>query len=163
MAVDMVAAFTEQMAQLRQALAAADPQTAGPASLPAAQVVAGTFASAPEAERLRFLLRALDDAIATQEIAARLADELHGAGILEFARAPQDGEADPLHAAYQAYAESQPAFAALYQYRNALALRLRVTARPIPDTIGGAQQPETSSPAEKPATKPRRRRKDADK
>lgn len=163
MAVDMVAAFTEQMTQLRQALADADPQAAGVESLSAARTVAGTFADAPEAERLRFLLRALDDAIATQEIAARLAEELHGAGIAEFARAPQDGEADPLRAAYQVYAESEPSLAALYHYRNALALRLRVGTLPMPDAVAGAPHPGTSDPTEAPAAKPRRRRKVAGK
>ncbi|MGH2516134.1 MAG: hypothetical protein ACRDHP_10815 [Ktedonobacterales bacterium] len=164
MAVDMVAAFTEQMAQLRQAIADADPLAAGAEALPFAQAVAGTFARAPETERLRYLLRALDDAIAAQEIAARLADELHGAGIIEVARAPQEGEADPLRAAYQAYAESQPAYATLYQYRNALALRLRVEARPIPDAAGGvAAHADARTAGAKPPTKPRRPRKETGK
>ena len=143
MSGEMIAAFTEQMAQLRQAIADADPLAAGANALPAAQAVAGSFAGAPEAERAGLLLRALDDAIAAQEVAARLADELHRAGLTEPIRAPAEGEADllPLRAAYQAYVESQPSYQALYQYRNALALRLRLEAQPMPERVGGATSP----------------------
>jgi hypothetical protein len=58
MSMDMIAAFAEQMARLRQAIAAADALAASAETLPAATSVGESFASAPEAERLRFLLRA---------------------------------------------------------------------------------------------------------
>jgi hypothetical protein len=163
MSMDMITAFAEQMARLRQAIADADSLAASAETLPAATAVGESFASAREAERARFLLRALDDAITAQEVAARLADELHGVGILEQPREPVGGETDPLLAAYQAYAESQPVYAALYLYRNALALRLRVAARPTPGAVAPSPPPAADAAgADNPPARPDQTLKETD-
>ena len=117
--------FTDGLVQLRRALADADPfvATAEPAAFSdALRSVAGAVASAPEPERARYLLRALDEAIAAIEVAAQLADELH-----EEIEASETREAEPdaLHMAYTRFAESQPCYQALYHYRNAVAEGLR--------------------------------------
>jgi len=156
---EMVAAFTAQMAQLRLAIVEADPLAARAERLPAAEAVASAFAGATETERLRYLLWALDDAIAAHEVAARLAGALHGAGLAETVREPVAGEADPVRAAYQIYTESQPGYAALYHYRNTLARQLRVKTRPIPDAVEGAP-PSHVSAVEKPPAKSGRSRKE---
>ncbi len=137
---DLLATFTDSLVQLRQALADADPLAAAPEAAPVsatAETLAATFASASAGERPRLLLRALDDAIAAVEIATRLADNLHGAD--EPSAGADEGADGSLRAAYQAFTESQPAYAALYHYRNALATTLRLTMRPQPPT----SQPET--------------------
>src|SRR5215469_14227149 len=93
--------FADSLAALRQALADADPLAASPLAVlfsTTAETVASAFAAAPEANRRRFLLRALDDAIAGIEVAARLADELHGT---ENGRAAAEGEESALQRAYR--------------------------------------------------------------
>ncbi len=129
--------FTDSLAQLRQALADADPLAASPQAVlfsATAEKVASAFASAPEASRQRFLLRALDDAIAAIEVAARLADELHG---LAEPGPALEGEPDALQRAYRAFTESQTTYQALYQYRNVLAAALRLESRQVPDAVSG--------------------------
>ncbi|HST87283.1 MAG TPA: hypothetical protein VLJ14_02805, partial [Ktedonobacterales bacterium] len=121
---DSPATFTESLAQLRRALADADPLAAAD-SAPfeaAAATVAAAFTAAPEGERPPLLLRALDEAIAAIEIAARLADELHG----------PTPRPEALVLAYREFTASQTAYAPLYAYRNTLAGQLRVEAQPTP-------------------------------
>jgi hypothetical protein len=135
--------FADSLAALRQALADADPLAASPLAVlfsTTAETVASAFASAPEANRRRFLLRALDDAIAAIEVAARLADELHGT---EGGRGGAEGEENALQQAYRDFARSQTTYQALYQYRNVLAAQLRLEARPIPTTVDPAQAQKT--------------------
>jgi hypothetical protein len=124
--------FSDSLAQLRQALADADPLAASPQAVlfsTTAETVAAAFAAAPDEARQRFLLRALDDAIAAIEVAARLADELHGPA----ERGPAlEGEIGALQEAYHAFTESQTTYQALYLYRNVLARQLRLEARVIP-------------------------------
>jgi hypothetical protein len=119
--MDQVTDFGEQLAALYAALADADPAAAGPAASTASAAggVAAAFADACGAEKERYLLRALDDAIAALEVAARLADEYHGT-----TRETPPDPADPLYSLYAEFAASQPALQALYHYRNALAARL---------------------------------------
>ncbi len=121
---DSPVTFTESLAQLRRALADADPLAAAD-SAPfeaAAATVAAAFTAAPEGERPPLLLRALDEAIAAIEIAARLADELHG----------PTPRPEALVLAYREFTASQTAYAPLYAYRNTLAGQLRVEAQPTP-------------------------------
>lgn len=161
--------FTDSLTQLRQALADADPLAAppNPPFTATADAVAAAFASAGARDRARFLLRALDDAIAAVEVAARLSDELHGAGNGSQSEEPAtDSGDDPLQSAYRAFAESQPAYQALYHYRNALAAALRVHTRPMPDAVRGVadtQAAEASTAGEERAssTKPRKRARKA--
>jgi hypothetical protein len=131
--------FSDSLAQLRQALADADLLAASPQTAlfsTTAETVAAAFAAAPDEARLRFLLRALDDAIAASEVAARLADELHGPA----ERGPAlDGEAGALQEAYRAFAESQTTYQALYLYRNVLARQVGLEARPIPEAVTAAK------------------------
>jgi acyl-coenzyme A thioesterase PaaI-like protein len=130
------AAFMESLAQLRRALADADPLTAGEsAPFEAAETVAAAFTAAPEGERPRLLLHALDEAIAAVEIAARLADELHGPELRPELRpeAFEEGrQPKALTLAYREFTASQTAYAPLYAYRNTLAGQLRVAAQPTP-------------------------------
>lgn len=130
---DSPATFTKSLAQLRRALADADPLAAAD-SAPfeaAAATVAAAFTAAPEGERLPLLLRALDEAIAAIEIASWLADELHGpAPRPEAFAAGRQPEA--LALAYREFTASQTAYAPLYAYRNTLAGQLRVEAQPTP-------------------------------
>jgi hypothetical protein len=140
--------FADSLAALRQALADSDPLAALPLAVlfsTTAETVASAFASAPEANRRRFLLRALDDAIAGIEVAARLADELHGT---EDGRAGAEGEESALQRAYRDFAESQTTYQALYQYRNVLAAQLRLEARPIPTAVDPAQAEEADETVE---------------
>jgi acyl-coenzyme A thioesterase PaaI-like protein len=127
------ATFTESLAQLRRALADADPQAAGE-SAPfeaAAEAVAAAFTAAPEGERPRLLLRALDEAIAAVEIAARLADELHGPALRP--EAFEEGrQPEALTLAYREFVQSQTVYAPLYAYRNTLAGQMRTEAQPAP-------------------------------
>lgn len=142
--------FADNLAALRQALADADPLAASPLAVlfsTTAETVASAFASAPEANRRRFLLRALDDAIAAFEVAARLADELHGA---EDGRGGE-GKEDALQRAYRDFTESQTTYQALYQYRNVLAAQLRLETRPIPPAVGSAQEDEVDETGEQAA------------
>src|SRR5262245_25111223 len=76
MRMEQVSDFGGQLAALYTALADADPVAAKPvaSAAGAAEQVARSFAAAPTAEKARYLLRALDDAIAALEVAARLAD-----------------------------------------------------------------------------------------
>jgi acyl-coenzyme A thioesterase PaaI-like protein len=126
------ATFTESLAQLRRALADADPLAAGAdAPFAAAETVAATFTAAPEGERPRLLLRALDEAIAAVEIAARLADELHGSELRP--EAFEEGQQPAaLTLAYREFIAAQAAYAPLYAYRNTLAGQVRVEAQPAP-------------------------------
>lgn len=158
--------FTESLTHLRQALVDADPLTLaepGPVETQAQRVEA-LFTEASEDERERLLLRALDDAIASIEIAAQLADELHarrhdlGAESDEPER--MDDERSRLRTAYLAFVESQTQWQALYQYRNVLAARLQEMARVAPERVDSSvPEHETSGTAARPATKPRRRGK----
>lgn len=157
--------FAASLAQLRQSLTDADP-LAAPSDVSfaaTAGAVASAFVHASAHDRARFLLRTLDDAIAAVEVAGRLADDLHGAGSgAEAAPPPTNTGDDPLLGAYRAFAESQPAYAALYQYRNALAASLRMDARAVPDDILAAlPEPDVAAAAAIPETsaKPRRSRK----
>jgi hypothetical protein len=100
--------------------------------------VAAAFADAQGAQKGAYLLRALDDAIAALEVAARLADEYHGTAR---GATPPD-TADPLYSLYAEFAESQPALQALYHYRNALVARLRgATLQAAPDAATVDAQP----------------------
>ncbi len=145
--------FAESLLQLRQALAEADPFAEGavPAEFTAlAGRVAGDFGAAPAEARLRYLLRALDDAVAAIEVAARLADELYA---VDGQGAPiaSDAEIDGLRYAYNRFAESQPAYQALYHLRNAVAERLRLDQRPIPPTVAGdTSSSSDANPAQSP-------------
>src|SRR5690348_3124021 len=134
------ATFTESLAQLRRALADADTLAAGE-SVPfeaAAETVAAAFTAAPEGERPRLLLRALDEAIAAVEIAARLADELHGPELRP--EAFEEGrQPEALTLAYREFTSSQTAYAPLYAYRNTLAGRLGVESEPTPHVERGPE------------------------
>ncbi len=133
-----VSNFGEQLASLYVALADADPVAAKPAAAAAsaADTVATAFTSASRAEKGRYLLRALDDAIAALEVAARLADEYHGTAS---GTTPPD-TADPLYSLYDDFTASQPGLLTLYHYRNALVARLGGDA-PATDA-GMVDQPE---------------------
>lgn len=143
--------FTESLLQLRQALADADPlaESAGPSDFAAAaDRVTDAFATAPAGARLRYLLRALDDAVAAVEVAARLADDLYAVDA-EGRSVTADAEIDGLRYAYNRFAESQPAYQALYHLRNAVAERLRLDQRPLPPAVAaGASSPAADEPAE---------------
>ncbi len=137
MSTASLTSFSDGLAQLRRALADADPFAAHdePAAFAEAlRHVTDTVAEASPTEQSRYLLRALDDAIAALEVAARLADGLHGALP---AAAPGDGAApsaaEALFMAYTRFTESQPNYQALYHYRNAVADQLRAVAPPAPD------------------------------
>lgn len=135
----------DTLLQLRQSLADADP-LAIPNNDPRAahiQALTDAFEEASPAERQALLLRALDEAIAAIEIAARLADAMNGIHAGEsdnaahqtldagqtgsYSEQATDSQRDPLVSAYRAFAESQPTYQELYHYRNALAERLRAT------------------------------------
>jgi hypothetical protein len=157
--------FTDSLTLLRQALADADPLAAlAPTESfsATAETVAAAFASAPNETRQRFLLRALDDAIAAIEVAARLTDELH---LPAETGEAAGGEADALQIAYRAFAESQTTYQALYQYRNVLATRLKLDERPIPEMVstGSADtgteahtEPEHTPSAKQPRSRSRK-------
>ncbi len=136
----------ETIVQLRQSLADADPLATPTHAAFIAQVqsLADTFDDASQAQRQALVLRALDEAIAAIELAARLADALHSAHdntcdnaatqqSLDAAHAGDQSEQtsnaahDALFTAYRAFTESQPTYQELYHYRNALAERLRTT------------------------------------
>ncbi len=149
MAMQQVSDFGEQLAALYTALADADPFATKPAAsaASAAGEVAAAFADAQGEQKGAYLLRALDDAIAALEVAARLADEYHGTAR---GATPPD-TADPLYSLYAEFAESQPALQALYHYRNALVARLRgATLQAAPDAATVDAQPpfpeETNQP-----------------
>ncbi len=129
------ATFAGGLIQLRRALAGADPfavQDEPAAFSEALRQVTGALAEAPAVERSRYLLRALDDAIAAVEVASRLADELQ-ASLSASAQtdAATQSPADALRIAYTRFAEAQPHFQALYHYRNAVADALQPS--PPPD------------------------------
>ncbi len=136
----------ETIVQLRQSLAGADPLATPTHTVFTAQVqsLADTFEDAPQAERQALVLRALDEAIAAIELAARLADALNSAHddtcgnstpqqSLDAAQTGDQDQQTPnpaqdaLFTAYRAFTESQPTYQELYHYRNALAERLRTT------------------------------------
>jgi hypothetical protein len=131
MSTAALASFSDGLAHLRRTLADADPFAAHdePAAFAEAlrRVTGAVAEAAPAGEQSRYLLRALDDAVAALEVAARLADELYGA--LPVAVAPGDGAtpsaAEALRMAYTRFVESQPLYQALYHYRNAVADQLR--------------------------------------
>lgn len=156
--------FIESLSHLRQALVDADPLTlveAEPVERHAGQVET-LFAGATDDERPRLLLRALDDAIASLEIAGQLADELHARrhdlGAESDPAEPRDGERNRLLAAYLAFTESQTQYQALYQYRNVLAAQLREQTRAVPERVGAPDAaPANDEPA--PEAKTRRRGK----
>jgi hypothetical protein len=158
-----LATFAANLTQLRQALIDADPLAARPEAdsvAAAADALAAAFTGASAQDRDRFLLRALDDAIAGFEVAAHLADALHGPALLPDT-APAS-LAESLHDAYHAFAGSQPTYQALYHYRNALAAQLRLDARPIPDAVTAAQPGGVAATGEVTAdgaARPRRARK----
>ena len=148
-----LATFTDSLVQLRLALADADPLTI--TDEPLAAPVVGAFRSARPATRGRYVLRALDEAIAALEVASHLADALHQSG-----GQPQDSAPDPVAQAYRAFTESQPAWQELYHYRNVLAHSLRLAARTVPDAVASAPpSDEMEPPAEQPPVKRRRARK----
>ncbi|MGH2486394.1 MAG: hypothetical protein ACRDHE_10305 [Ktedonobacterales bacterium] len=161
--------FAESLAHLRQALADADPLTArvDGAVTDNAERAAALFTGASDYERTRLLLRALDDAIATIEIASHLADELHArlhdVGAESAASEHLTDDRASLYTAYLAFAESQTQYQALYQYRNVLAAQLNEKAQAAPVRVG-ATAPETEPTDNSPshAAKPRRRRKKSD-
>lgn len=137
----------DTLLQLRQSLAGVD-LFAPPMHDPFAaqtEALADTVDTIPEAERQVLLLHALNEAIAAIELAARLADKVHGTptAVYDHSAAQQaldaaeagsqigqtsDSTEDPLLAAYRAFAESQPMYQELYHYRNALAERQRSAA-----------------------------------
>lgn len=150
--------FGERLALLRLALGEGDP-LAAPEPLAtlresdaarAAEALAAAFHAAPVERRAAYLLRALDDAIVAIDLSAQLADEftLTPGGPLAPERRPDpadlDDHGDPLFDAYQAFAASQPTWQALYQYRNALAARLRLAARELPTAV--AASPAATAP-----------------
>ena len=122
MAMEQVSDFGEQLAALYTALADADPVAAKPvaSAATAAEKVAAAFTDAQGTEKGRYLLRALDDAIAALEVAARLADEYHGTAS---GTTPPD-TADPLYSLYADFTAMQPNLLTLCHYRNALVARL---------------------------------------
>ena len=134
--------FSAGLVELRRALADADPFAAHdePAAFTEAlHRVTSSVAEAPMAERSRYLLRALDDAIAAIEVASRLADELHGGlPVVSPSVAPVDGAApsaaEALYMAYTRFNESQPNYQALYHYRNVVADQVRAETPPTPPT-----------------------------
>ena len=95
----------------------------------------------PEAERPRYLLRALDEAIGAIEAAALLAQALLGPSAASTDEENEEDGRAALRTAYLRFHESQPAYQALYHMRNALALRERVEARALPDNERGTQEP----------------------
>jgi hypothetical protein len=136
-----LAAFTEGMIQLRRALADADPLASAPEPTEfttALRAVEASFTAVPEAERPRYLLRALDEAIGALEAAALLAEELLGPPAASLG---EEGERDALRTTYLRFRESQPAYQALYHVRNALAERERIAARALPEAVNGTRDP----------------------
>jgi hypothetical protein len=158
-----LATFAADLTQLRQALIDADPLAARPevdSVAAAADALAAAFTGASTQDRDRFLLRALDDAIAGIEVAAHLADALHGPALLPDTAAAS--LAEPLRDAYRAFADSQPTYQVLYHYRNALAAQLQLDAHPIPDAVTATQPSGADATAEVTAdgaARPRRARK----
>ncbi len=139
-------ALTTTLAQLYAALADADPLAPAPLPVAAgAHDLAAAFAAAGEQERPRVLLRALDEAIAALEVAAALAEAQARPAAPPAASA--EAADDPLAAAYAAFAASQPAYQALYHYRNALAARVRLEARQPPPAVAAPEAP-TEEPSE---------------
>jgi len=120
--MEQLSNFGEQLASLYTALADADHVATKPAATAAstAEDVAVAFTGAHGAEKGRYLLRALDDAIAALEVAARLADEYHGTAS---GTTPPD-TSDPLYSLYADFTDSQTKLLTLYHYRNALLARL---------------------------------------
>lgn len=161
--------FAESLTHLRQALVDADPLTLAPEGSVEtyAERVEGLFSGASDDERSRLLLRALDDAIASLEIAAQLTDELH-AGRHDFgaeSETPEqmDDERSRLRSAYLAFMESQTQYQALYQYRNVLAAHLREQSRAVPERVAPPTPTDESSSEPSDATeKPRRRAKNTE-
>jgi hypothetical protein len=144
-----LAAFTEGMVQLRRTLADADPFASAPQPdefTTALRAVAASFTAAPEAERPRYLLRALDEAIGALEAAALLAEALLGLEAMSTGAENEQGERDALRTAYLRFRESLPAYQALYHVRNALAERERIEGQALPNDARGAQEPGQSTP-----------------
>ena len=140
-----LAAFTEGMAQLRRALADADPFAAAPEPAEfstALRTIEASFMAAPEAERPSYLLRALDEAIGALEAAALLAEKLLGPAATSTGAENEEGERDALHTVYLRFRESLPAYQTLYHVRNALAERERIAAQALPDSERGTQGPD---------------------
>lgn len=156
--------FTESLTHLRQALVDADPLTLAPAGSVEthAERVEGLFSGASEDERSRLLLRALDDAIASLEIAAQLTDELHASrhdlGAQSDAPDQMDDERGRLRSAYLAFMESQTQYQALYQYRNVLAAQLREQSHAVPERVVPPTPTDESSSEPSDAAEKRRRR-----
>jgi hypothetical protein len=156
MQAEVMRGFTENLALLRQALADADPLAAEvPATPIAGADLAAAFASATGEDRARLLLRALDEAIVALEVAARLADELHGGGTGETVREPDATADDPPRSAYRVFLESQPEWQTLYHYRNALAAQLRDTSPRTASTPASPPQPPKPARRVRPRTTPR--------
>ena len=115
-----LAAFSDSLAELRREIAGADAAAEQSSVVDAsATAVRIAFASATPRNQLRYLLRALDDAISALEIAGHLGEALHGVP------AAADSASDPLVDAYREFAESQEQLAVLYRYRNAVSASLR--------------------------------------
>lgn len=150
--------FGERLALLRLALGEGDPLAAPEPLAPtgeteaarAADALAAAFHAAPAARRAAYLLRALDDAIVALDLSAQLADEFSLTPGQPLIPQPTQNPAeldepdDPLFDAYLAFAASQPTWQALYQYRNALAERLRLAARELPTAV--AASPAATAP-----------------
>jgi hypothetical protein len=135
--------LTTTLSQLYAAFADADPLAAppSPAGMGARALAAG-FEAAGDEGRAQVLLRVLDDAIAAVEVAAMLAEAYaRGSGVPASAA---DAGGDALAATYTAFVVTQPAYQALYHYRNALAARLVLEARAIPPAVAAA--PATEEP-----------------
>lgn len=133
--------LSEQLASLYTALAGADPLAAPDGAAGAAAsawAVAGAFADATRERQGRYLLRALDEAIAAFEVAARLADAYHGTGATTRAAPPDTS--DPLYTDYAAFVAAQPQWQQLYHYRNALAARLGISAPSASTEAGEGKQ-----------------------
>ena len=115
-----LASFSDSLAELRREIAGADAAAEHTSVIDAsATAVRIAFASATPRNQLRYLLRALDDAISALEIAGHLGDAIHGVP------AASESASDPLVDTYREFAESHEQLAALYRYRNAVSASLR--------------------------------------
>ncbi|HEV8191310.1 MAG TPA: hypothetical protein VGP82_07470 [Ktedonobacterales bacterium] len=147
--MEQVSDFGEQLAALYTALADADAVAAKPAASGAAAAVAAAVAAARGAEKGRYLLRALDDAIAALEVAALLADEYQGT---VSGTTPPD-TSNPLYSLYADFAASQPGLVTLYHYRNALVAHLSgeaPQAQPASAPVGADAQPPLPEETDQP-------------
>lgn len=129
---DTAGTFDPGLLGLYELLANADPlaaaREAGAASGAGGLLTA--FGQAQREQRGRWLLRALDEAIAALEVAAQLADDYAGVPTYGPLSAPPPNDTTPLGEAYSAFVAAQPEFQSLYLYRNVLARQLETPPAP---------------------------------